>query len=176
MTQTQPHVPEAAGEESFGAHLTELAGERLVVLHDRRMPASRGNIDHLAVTPRGVFVIDVKHDSGRLERRNLGNAIRPDVRLYVGGCDRTMLLHGVEDQAEVVRDVLSPAWFVDSPVRGALCFTGADWGLFASPFKLGDVLVTHPKFLYRLLSKEAEVATSAIQDAARALAIALPSA
>jgi Nuclease-related domain len=175
MTQTQPHVPGAADEEAFGAHLAELAGERLVVLHDRRMPASRGTIDHLAVTPRGVFVIDVKHDSGRLERRNFGNAIRPDVRLYVGGCDHTMLLHGVEDQAEVVRDVLSPAWFVDSPVRGVLCFTGADWGRFASPFRLGDVLVTHPKFLYRLLSKEAEVATSAIQDAARALTIALPS-
>jgi hypothetical protein len=36
------------------------------------------------------------------------------------------------------------------------------------------VLVTHPKFLYRMLRKEADVATSAIQDAARALAIALP--
>jgi hypothetical protein len=174
MTQTQPHVPGAADEEAFGARLTELASGRVVVLHDRRMPASLGNIDHLAVTPRGVFVIDVKHDSGKLERRNLGNAIRPDVRLYIGGSDRTMLLRGVEDQAEVVRDVLSPAWFVDSPVRGVLCFTDADWGRFASPFKLGNVLVTYPKFLYRLLSKEADVATSAIQDAARALAIALP--
>jgi Nuclease-related domain len=174
MTQAQPHVPGAAEEEVFGARLTELAGERLVVLHDRRMPASRGNIDHLAVTPRGVFVIDVKHDSGRLERRNLGNAVRPDVRLYVGGCDRTMLLQGVEDRAEVVREILSPAWFVDSPVRGVLCFTGAEWGLLASPFKLGNVLVTYPKFLHRLLGKEAEVATSAIHDAARALAIALP--
>ena len=174
MTQTQPHVPGSAGDEVFGAHLAELAGERLVVLHDRRMPASRGTIDHLAVTPRGVFVIDVRHDAGKLERRNLGTVVRPDMRLYVGEHDRTTLLQGVEDQAEVVRDVLSPAWFVDSPVRGVLCFTGADWGLFASPFRLGNVLVTHPKFLYRLLSKEAEVATSAIQDAARALAIALP--
>ena len=176
MTQTQPHVPGAAGEGAFAARLTELAGERLVVLHDRRMPAGRGTIDLLAVTPRGVFVIDVKHDSGKLERRNLGNVVRPDMRLYVGGRDNTTLLHGVEDQAEVVRDVLSPAWFLDSPVRGVLCFIGADWGLFASPFKLGNVLVTYPKFLYRLLSKEADVATSAIQDAARALAIALPSA
>ena len=174
MTQTQPHVPGAADEEAFGAHLAEMAGERLVVLHERRMPAGRGTIDHLAVAPRGVFVIDVKHDSGKLERRNLGNLVRPEMRLYVGGRDRTTLLHAVEDEAEVVRDVLSPAWFVDSPVRGVLCFTGADWGLFASPFKLGNVLVTHPKFLYRMLSKEAQVATSAIQDAARALAIALP--
>jgi hypothetical protein len=62
---------------------------------------------------------------------------------------------------------------VDSPVRGVLCVVGGEWGL-ASPFKLGDVLVTYPKFLSRLLTKDAEVATSAIQDAARALAIALP--
>jgi hypothetical protein len=62
------------------------------------------------------------------------------------------------------------------PVRGVLCFIGAEWGPFPSPFKLGDVLVTYPKFLYSLLGKDAEVATTAIQDAAGALAIALPSA
>src|SRR5215510_16008022 len=174
MTQIQPHVPGAPGEEALGAHLTELGGERLVVLHDRRMPASRGTIDHLAVTPGGVFVINVEQGTGGLERRNLGNAVRPDVRLFVGGSDRTALLQRVDEQAEVVRDVLSPAWFVDSPVRGVLCVVGAEWERLASPFKLGDVLVTYPKFLYRLLSKEADVATSAIQDAARALAIALP--
>src|SRR5262245_32681503 len=143
MPQTQPHRPEATGEEACSARLAELGGERLVVLHDRRMPASRGTIDHLAVTPRGVFVIDVKLCSGKLERRNFGDAIRPDVRLYVGGHDRTTLLHGVEERAEVVRDALSPAWFVDSPVRGVLCCVGAEWGLFPAPFKLGNVLVTY---------------------------------
>jgi hypothetical protein len=123
-----------------------------------------------------VFVIDVKHYGGRLEKRNVGNIIRSDLRLYVGGCDRTVLLHGVEDQAEVVRDALRPAGFGVAPVRGVLCFVGAEWGLFDSPFKLGNVLVTYPKFLYRLLGKDARVATSAIQDAARALATALPAA
>jgi hypothetical protein len=181
MEQAQPrrlrHQHEAAdGEGALGARLTEFAGERIVVLHGRRMPASRGTIDHLAVTPGGVFVVDVKHDGGRVEKRNAGKIIRPDMRLYVGGVDRTALLHGVEDQAEVVRDALGPAGVVDVPVRGVLCLVGAEWGRFDSPFKLGNVLVTYPRFLYRLLGKDAKVATSAIQDAARALAIALPSA
>jgi hypothetical protein len=167
---------DAPGEEALGARLTELAGERLVVLHDRRVPASRGNIDHLAVTPGGVFVIDVKHCGGKLEKRNLGNILRSDVRLYVGGRDRTKLLLAVENQAEIVRDAVRSAGFIDVPVRGVLCFIGAEWGPFPSPFKLGNVLVTYPQFLYRLLGKDAEVATTAIQDAAGALAIALPSA
>jgi hypothetical protein len=166
----------AGGEEALGVRLSNLAGERLVVLHDRRIPGSRANIDHLAVTPGGVFVIDAKHYSGRLEKRNLGNLFRSDVRLYVGRRDCTKLLHSAEDQAEVVRGVLRPAGFVDVPVRPVLCFIGAEWGLFASPFKLGNVLITHPKFLYALLGDDAEVATAAIQDAARALAAVLSAA
>jgi nuclease-like protein len=167
---------QTAGEQALAARLTELAGERLVVLHDLRMPASRGIIDHLAVTPRGVFVIDVKHYAGPLERRNVGNIIRTDMRLFVGGRDHTSLLNPVEDEAAVVRDALRAMHFVDVPVHGVLCFVGAEWGLFGSPFKLSGVLVTYPKFLYKLLGKDADVATSAIQDAAAVLATALPSA
>lgn len=156
--------------------LSEIASARVVVAHHRRVPAGGGNIDHLAVTPGGVFVIDAKYYSGRLDKRNDGSVFRPDLRLYVGGRDCTKLIHDVEDQASVVRDLLKIAGFADAPVRGVSCFVGAAWGLFASPFKLGDVLVTHPKFLYRLLAKERDVATSAIQDVARVLATALPSA
>jgi len=172
MPQTQPD--HAGGDEALDGRLDEVAGERLLVLHDRLMPDNRGRIDHLAVTPGGVFVIDVEHEVGRLEKRNVGNIIRPDMRLYVDGRDRTELLQGVEERADDVRDALGPAGVVDVPVRGVLCFVGAEWGRFDSPFKLGNVLVTYPKFLFRLVGKDAKVATSAIQDAARALAIALP--
>jgi nuclease-like protein len=178
MAQTEPRLlglPDE-GEEAIGTRLAELAGERLVVLQNRRILASRGNVAHLAVAPDGVFVIDVKHNGGSVEQRKLGNLIRSDVRLYVGGRDRTKLLHGVEEQAEVVRGALRAEGFIDAPVHGVLCFVGAERGLFASPFKLGNVLVTPPKFLYTLLSKEADVATTAIQDAARLLATALPAA
>jgi hypothetical protein len=178
MAQTQPRLLRLRdeGEEALGVRLAELAGERLVVLQDRRILASRGNVAHLAVAPGGIFVIDVKHPRGGVEQRSSGNLLRSDVRLYVGGRDRTKLVYGVEEQAEVVQGALRAAGFIDAPVRGVLCFVGGEGGLFASPFNFGTVLVTDPKLLYRLLSKEADVATITIQDAARVLAASLPSA
>ncbi|WP_245561710.1 nuclease-related domain-containing protein [Agromyces italicus] len=44
----------AAGEEVVGARLDAIASEHIRVLHDRRIPGSRANIDHLVVTPGGV--------------------------------------------------------------------------------------------------------------------------
>ncbi|HET7182919.1 MAG TPA: nuclease-related domain-containing protein [Candidatus Limnocylindrales bacterium] len=92
----------AVGEEALGAKLSALAEERRVILHDRRIPGSKANIDHLAVTPGGVYVIDAKHYSGRLQQRDLGRWFKTDLRLYVGRRDCTKLLHGSEDQAQVV--------------------------------------------------------------------------
>ena len=163
----------AVGEEALGASLNQLANERLVVLHDRRVPGSRANIDHIAIAPGGVFVIDAKHYSGRVDKRDLGGWFRSDLRLYVGRRDCTKLALGSEDQAEVVRDAVAPLGFADIPVRPILCFVGAEWGLFASPFKHGSVLVTWPKSLYDLLKQEAEVETSAIQETAHRLAVTL---
>jgi hypothetical protein len=163
----------AVGEEALGAKLNKLASERLVILHDRRVPGSRANIDHIAIAPGGVFVIDAKHYSGRVEKRDLGGWFRTDLRLYVGRRDCTRLVLGSEDQAEVVRAAIAPLGFADIPVRPVLCFVGAEWGLFASPFKHGSVLVTWPKFLYDLLNKDAEVETGAIQETARHLAATL---
>ncbi len=39
----------ALGEEQVGQRLNELASETLHVLHERRIPGSRANIDHIAV-------------------------------------------------------------------------------------------------------------------------------
>ncbi|MBA2385202.1 MAG: NERD domain-containing protein [Actinobacteria bacterium] len=105
------------GEESLGAKLNKLATERIVILHDRRIPGGRANIDHIAVAPGGVFVIDAKHYAGQVEKRNLGNIFRADIRLYVGRRDCTKILHGSEDQAEIVRDALAPLGFSDIPTR-----------------------------------------------------------
>ena len=76
----------AEGEERLGAVLD--ATEGIVALHDRRIPKSKANIDHLVVGPSGVFVVDAKNYSGIVERRHVGGWFRPDERLYVGGRDR----------------------------------------------------------------------------------------
>jgi hypothetical protein len=50
----------AEGERATAALLERLPARKWVVLHDRRVPGSRANIDHLVVGPTGVWVVDTK--------------------------------------------------------------------------------------------------------------------
>jgi len=166
----------AIGEQLLGAHLSAVASERLVILHDRRLPGSRANLDHLAITANGVYVIDSKRYSGRVHKRNLGTIFRAESRLYVGRRDCTKLVHSSEDQAEAVRDVLLPRGYGDVPVWPVLCFIDSEWGMLASPISLGTVLITWPKSLYSILKKDGDADTAAIQTVAHILAAAFPAA
>ncbi|HEX3426264.1 MAG TPA: nuclease-related domain-containing protein [Acidimicrobiales bacterium] len=58
----------ATGEAATAALLHRLP-KGFVVLHDRRQPGSRGNIDHLVVGPSGVWVVDSKARRARLRVR-----------------------------------------------------------------------------------------------------------
>lgn len=166
----------AVGEEALGARLSELASEQLVVLHDRRVPPGRGNIDHIVVTSRGVYVIDAKHYRGRVEQRDRGNFFRHDFQLHVGRRNCSNLLDGAERQGDVVRGILTARGLPEVPVRPTLCFINAEWDLFASAFELRGVIVTWPKFLYGVLGKEGELSKTTVQQVAGELAAALPAA
>ncbi len=78
----------ADGERALGKLLDPLRDEGLAVLHDRRIPRSKANIDHLVVAPCGVFVVDAKNYQGRVETRDRGRFFATDYWLYVGGCDK----------------------------------------------------------------------------------------
>jgi hypothetical protein len=58
----------AAGEVATAVLLTRLP-RRFVVLHDRRLPGVRANIDHLVIGPTGVWVVDSKAYRARLRIR-----------------------------------------------------------------------------------------------------------
>lgn len=121
----------AAGEELLGARLDELAGDDVRVLHDRRVPRSSANIDLLAVTPTGAFVIDAKRYKGRSSLVVEGALIRPRVEKLMVGCrDRTKLVDGVLKQVQVVRGIVGAG----VPARGVLCFVEADWPLTGCAF------------------------------------------
>lgn len=115
----------AEGERRVAEVLAETSG--IEVLHDRLVPGSRANIDHIVVGPSGVFVIDAKKYTGKIEVRNVGGVFRPDERLYVNGRDRTKVVEGVLGQIDVVRAVLGEG-FADVEIRGVLCFVGCEWG------------------------------------------------
>jgi hypothetical protein len=57
----------SVGETKLGRSLATLQRDDIIVLHDRRVPATRGNIDHIVVCPSGIYVIDAKRYAGRVE-------------------------------------------------------------------------------------------------------------
>jgi hypothetical protein len=60
------------GERRLAGHLLRTVGDRAVLLHDRKVPRTRGNIDHLAIAGSGVWVIDAKNYTGLVQRRDKG--------------------------------------------------------------------------------------------------------
>jgi hypothetical protein len=161
----------ALGEERLGRGLDRLTCESIRLLHDRRLPMSRTNIDHLAVTPTGVYVIDAKKYRGRPHLKIDGGLFRPRTeRLIVGSRDCTKLVDGVLKQVYVVREILEP----DVPVHGALCFVEADWPLLGGNFTTRDVLALWPKKLYAELQTEGPLTADTIPEIHRTLAHALP--
>lgn len=140
----------AAGEAAVGARLDGLASQSIRVMHDRRIPRSKANIDHIVVTPGGVWVIDTKRYVGKApEKRVEGGIIRPRVELLiVKGRDKTALVEGVRKQMGHVREVVA-----EVPVFGVLCFVDAEWGLFADAFTVNGVHAVWPKKLASMIAK-----------------------
>lgn len=163
----------AIGEEVLGARLNELASPTLRPLHDRRIPGTRVNIDHLVVTPTGVYVIDAKRYKGRPTLNIEGGILRPRVeRLLVGTRDCTKVVDGVLKQLGVVRAVVGD----QVPIHGVLCFVEADWPLIGGSFRTRGVEVLWPKKLYPRLTTAGPLPAEHIEQLHRQLAEALPSA
>jgi len=113
------------GELRVGAALTRLADDWVYALHDRRIPGRRLNIDHIAVGPSGVFVIDTKHQPGPevQVRPPAPGAFGLVERLLVCGRDRTDFLGAMQRQVMAVQSALES--MPDGPpvhVRPMLCF------------------------------------------------------
>ncbi|MFL5899754.1 MAG: nuclease-related domain-containing protein, partial [Solirubrobacterales bacterium] len=107
----------AVGEEALGAHLAARCPDA-VVMHDRGMPGSRANIDHIAVAPSGVFVIDSKRYKGRIEVRK---PLFRDAVLVIKGRKRTKLVEGLGRQVQAVEKGLAIVE-QDLAVHGCFCF------------------------------------------------------
>jgi hypothetical protein len=94
------------GERLLGEYLETVHDERsVIVLHDRRIPGTRANIDHIAITHSGeVWAIDAKNYNGKVQRVDKGGWFSTDLHLYVGRRDCTKLVHGMVKQVEAIRD------------------------------------------------------------------------
>jgi hypothetical protein len=160
----------AVGEERLGRRLNELATDNLRVLHDRRIPGTRANIDHIAVTPTGVYVIDAKKYRGRPHLKVEGGILRPRVeKLLVGSRDCSRVVDGVIKQVDVVSN-----FGYDMPLHGVLCFVEADWPLVGGSFIARGIKVLPPKKLYSLLTAAGQLDLDRIATLHQRLAAALP--
>lgn len=138
----------AAGEAEVGRALDAIASEQVVVLHDRRIPRLRANIDHIVITGAGVWVVDAKRYRNKRPRLRVeGGLFRPRTEKLIVGGDRTKLVDSVLRQVALVQDVVAPV-----SVHGALCFVDADWPLFGGSFTIQGIDVCWPKRLAKHLA------------------------
>jgi hypothetical protein len=159
----------AAGEQLVAESLASGCGEHVVLLHDRRIPGSRANIDHLAIGPSGVWVIDTKNYKGkvRIERRMMGSS-----KLRINGRDRTKLVDGLDRQVSLVRASVDRLDF-GVPIHGALCFVGADLPLFGT-LQMRDYSLLRPRKLAKRLSASGPLPREQVSFLARELAQRFP--
>jgi hypothetical protein len=122
--------------------LDEAGGPGTIFLHQRLAPALGCELDHIAVTASGVWVVGAWYESGaRVEVAFHGGSYGGDrERLLVRGRDKTQLVKCLSARIEAVRDALM---FDDVPVRGMLCFLDAQlptiWTPAIQGFPLGDL-------------------------------------
>ena len=141
----------AIGEELLAQRLTDLP-DTFRVLHDRRIPGTKANIDHIAIGPTGVWVIDAKrYKDQRPDLHVEGGILRPRVEsLRVGGRDRTKLVRGMQTQVERVTRALED---IVVPVTGALCFIEADWPIIGGAFAVDGIHVVWPRLLVKRMAE-----------------------
>jgi hypothetical protein len=162
------------GEVRVAQVLDELPD--VVALHDRKVPHSRANIDHLAITAAGIWVIDTKrYVDQTISRRDRGGLFHPDPRLLVGGRDRTSLVEAMTRQLEVVTAASSDL-LGSAVVRALLCFVDGAWGLLPKPFQVRGVAVCWPGALPGLLGRAGPLTPGQVREIGVVLARRLPSA
>lgn len=117
-------------ERVTGMQLNRLVAQGCMVMHD--IPSDTGNIDHVVISPRGVYVVETKsfrkpRDAGK-DRNSPGHQVRFDGQLLrfpdfatrkpIDQCLqhadwlRRTLRDAIKQEVPVVATVALPGWFV----------------------------------------------------------------
>jgi hypothetical protein len=119
----------AEGEALVAEALERRCRPEVVVLHDRRVPGSKANIDHIVVAPSGVWVVDTKRYKGKLQ---VAKPLFGQPTLRIAGRDRTSILDGLAKQMSLVEPVVCKV-AADVPVQSALCFVDTELPVLSVP-------------------------------------------
>ena len=165
----------AQGEERVAARLAKLLdGHGVELLHDRRIAGSRANIDHLAIGPGGVTVIDAKNYKGRVRTEVRGGLLRRRTEhLLIGGRDRTRLVDGLKRQVELVRAALEQAGET-ADVRGALCMADVDGLPMLGHPCVDGIAIDGPRHVAKIARRSGSQSVADIERLATLLGRAFP--
>jgi hypothetical protein len=163
----------ARGEGKLAEALATVPG--IIALHDRRIPGSSGNIDHVVIGPSGLFVVDAKLYRGLIRVRERGGFFRRDDRLYVGCRDCSNLVDGLERQVQAVADALDDAGVSnDVAITPVLCFVEGEWPILFPPSSYRGVRLEGTRSIKKLITSRTIFGPAYIEELARTLAGALP--
>lgn len=166
----------AVGEEVVGERIDLLAQELgFEVLHDRRRPPTKANIDHLVVTPVGVFVIDAKNYDGQIEVRHPGLFLGGPEQLFINGRNRTKIVDGVKKQVAQVESVLLNTE-IQMPVFGVLTFVVGPLHLFIVQEKISGIFLSTQRGIEKILRQPGSHSVTNIKAITKLLALQFPEA
>ncbi|MEX2394501.1 MAG: nuclease-related domain-containing protein [Actinomycetota bacterium] len=135
------------GEVKVGEMLKKLADERVIAqLNDLRVPGTSANIDHVAVAPSGVHVIDAKRYTGRVEVRTR----KGERELWVKGRNRMKLIDQLAKQVLTIEREIHDLTGT-TVVTPVLCFVDVEWKIRERNCALNGVRITHRKELEKRL-------------------------
>ena len=144
----------ATGEVHVGALLDGLEARGWFVLHDRRVPGARENIDHLLIGPPGVVVVETKNYAGQLRVRG--------GELTIGGRRKTGFLDQVERQIDAVERALE----IDH-AAGVICVLRADFPWFSRTVARGIVIVPGRRLIATVTSPPPRLSSAEVERLAR---------
>ena len=169
---TRSFASGAYGEEKLARALAKVPG--IEVLHDRRIPGSWGNIDHIVVAPAGLFVIDTKRYQGRVQLKRRGSILHPEYRLYASGFDRTTDINEIKALAAIVDRAVLEHTVEPQPIAvPVLCFVDAEQTRL-DPYAHDGVLLETEHSIRELLLSEVEMAPGQVDHVARELGRLFP--
>jgi hypothetical protein len=164
----------AVGEERLAQRLLGLLDPAVVeLLNDRRIPGTRTNIDHIAVGPSGVTVIDAKNYKGKVRVEGRGGLFTPRRKeLVVAGRRRTKLVVGMKRQMELVTAALASE-LPGVDVRGALCMADVDGLPMLRHIEIDGIAIDGPRHIAKLAARPGDPPID-VDSVARLLAKRFP--
>lgn len=139
------------GERAVGQYLELLRRDGYRIFHD--VVADGFNIDHVIISPRGIFAVETKTWSKPADRKAVVD-VKGDALVVDGNAPDRNPLHQVKANAAWLRATLKESTGKEFPVRGVVLFPG--WWVEGRPADR-SLWVLNPKALPDFLEQLPEI-------------------